>query len=131
MEMLERSAVRRRVVPFSVECYHKLRDLGMVPVKTELLNGVVIEKMTKSPMHTLLAHRLFGCLAVDLPSGYQLRKEDPLTLATSEPEPDIAIVPGAIETYRFKRPFGSSSFGPDTVFIVLVPLFACQLRLGA
>jgi len=52
MEMLERSAVRRRVVPFSVECYHKLRDLGMVPVKTELLNGVIIENQplwTESP----------------------------------------------------------------------------------
>ncbi len=104
VEMLERPAVRRRLVPFSVACYHKLRDLGMVPVKTELLNGVVVEKMTKSPLHTLLAHRLFDCLAVDLPPGYHLRKEDPLTLATSEPEPDLAIVLGDSETYRHQHP---------------------------
>ena len=44
-----------------------------MPVKTELLNGVIVEKMTKSPLHILLAHRLLDRLAVDLPSGYQLR----------------------------------------------------------
>lgn len=81
-------------MPFSVERYHELPDPGIMPVKTELLNGVIVEKMTKSPLYTLLAHRLFGRLAIALPTGYQLRKEDPLTLATSEPEPDLAIVPG-------------------------------------
>ncbi|WP_133510555.1 Uma2 family endonuclease [Candidatus Thiosymbion oneisti] len=104
IEMLERPAVRRRVLPFSVERYHRLRDSGVVPVRTELLNGVIVEKMTKSPRHTLLAHRLLDRLAVDLPPGYQLRKEDPLTLATSEPEPDLAIVLGDMETYRDRHP---------------------------
>jgi Uma2 family endonuclease len=104
IEILERSAVRRQVAPFSVESYHKLRDLGLVPVKTELLNGVIVEKMTKSPLHTLLAHRLFDRLSAGLPPDCQLRKEDPLTLATSEPEPDIAIVLGDIESYRDQHP---------------------------
>jgi len=102
--MLEHPVVRRQIAPFSVEGYHKLRDLGVVSVKTELLNGAIVEKMTKSPRHTLLVHRLCDGLAVDLPSGYQLRKEDPLTLMTSEPEPDIAIVSGDIETYRDRHP---------------------------
>lgn len=104
IELLERPAVRRRVLPFSVERYHRLRDLGVVPVKTELLNGLIVEKMTKSPLHTLLAHRLLDRLTVDLPPGYQVQKEDPLTLATSEPEPDIAIVLGDTETYRDHHP---------------------------
>ena len=104
IEILERPAIRHQVTQFSVQSYHKLRDLGLVPVKTELLNGVIIEKMTKSPLHTLLAHRLFDRLTVGLPPEYQLRKEDPLTLASSEPEPDIAIVLGDIETYRDHHP---------------------------
>jgi Uma2 family endonuclease len=104
IELLESPAVRRQVAPLSVQSYHKLRDLGLVPVKTELLNGLIVRKMTKSPLHTLLAHRLYDRLSCGLPPGYQLRKEDPLTLSTSEPEPDIAIVTGDIETYRDHHP---------------------------
>jgi Uma2 family endonuclease len=104
IEILERPDVRRQVIPLSVTCYHTLRDLGLVAVRTELLNGVIVEKMTKSPLHTLIAHRLHDRLAQTLPSGYQLRKEDPLTLATSEPEPDIAIVRGDIERFRTAHP---------------------------
>ena len=100
IELLERPAVRHQVAPLSVDGYHKLRDLGLVRVKTELLNGVIVEKMTKSPLHTFLAQRLYDQLRADLPLGYQLRKEDPLTLATSEPEPDLAIVAGTAETFR-------------------------------
>ncbi|AUB83409.1 Uma2 family endonuclease [Candidatus Thiodictyon syntrophicum] len=104
IELLERPAVRRQVAPLSVSGYHALLDLGLVAVKTELLNGVIVEKMTKSPLHTFLAHRLYDRLAAGLPAGYQLRKEDPLTLAASEPEPDIAIVFGDIERFRTHHP---------------------------
>jgi len=104
IDILERPEIRRQAAPLSLEGYHVLRDLGLVPVKSELLNGVVVEKMTKSPLHTLIAHRLYALLAADLPAGYQLRKEDPLTLVASEPEPDLAIVAGTIDTFRDHHP---------------------------
>ena len=104
IEILERPDVRRRVAPLSVAGYHQLRDLGLVGAKTELLNGVIVEKMTKSPLHTFLAQRLHAWLAEGLPAGWQLRKEDPLTLASSEPEPDLALVAGSAETYRSHHP---------------------------
>ena len=104
IELLERPAVRHQVAPLSVEGYHRLRDWGLVPIKSELLNGLIVEKLTKSPLNTLILHRLYNHLAADLPAGLQLRKEDPLTLATSEPEPDIAIVAGSIEDYRDRHP---------------------------
>ncbi len=104
IEILESPAIRRQVALLSVESYHRLRDLGLVSVKTELLQGVMVEKMTKSPLHTLIVHRLHDRLAMGLPSGYQLRKEDPLTLAHSEPEPDLAIVRGDIERFRTHHP---------------------------
>jgi len=129
--LLERPAVRRRVLPFSVERYHKLRDLGVVPVKTELLNGVIVEKMTKSPRHTLLAHRLLDRLAVGLPPGCQLRKEDPLTFATSEPEPDIAIVLGNMETYRDHHPTRAELIVEIAVSSVEVDRAKADLYAGA
>lgn len=104
IEILERPEVRCRVAPISVAGYHQLRDLGLVEVKTELLNGVIVEKITKSPLHTFLAQRLHVWLAEGLPSGWQLRKEDPLTLVSSEPEPDLALVAGSAETYRSHHP---------------------------
>lgn len=107
IDILERQAVREQVAPISVESYHVLRDLGLVGVKTELVNGVILEKMTKSPRHTLILHRLHDALARGLPPGYLLRKEDPLTLAISEPEPDLAIVRGCIEDYADQHPTGA------------------------
>jgi Uma2 family endonuclease len=104
IELLERPAVRHRVAPLSVAGYHQLRDLGLVPIKSELLNGLIVEKMTKSPLHTLILHRLQERLAACLPADLLLRKEDPLTLAASEPEPHIAIVAGCMEDYRDRHP---------------------------
>jgi len=131
IEMLERPAVRRRVVPFSVERYHELWDLGIVPVKTELLNGVIVEKMTKSPLYTLLAHRLFERLAIALPPVCQLRKEDPLTLATSEPKPDLAIVSEDSETYRDRHPTTAELIGEIAVSSVEVDRAKADLYTGA
>jgi hypothetical protein len=104
IEILEHPAVRRQVAPLSVAGYHQLRDLGLVEVKTELLNGVIVEKMTKSPLHTFLAHRIQVWLAEGLPPGWQLRKEDPLTFVNSEPEPALALVEGDFERYRTRHP---------------------------
>jgi hypothetical protein len=76
IDLLERLAVRHQVAPLSVAGYHRLRDLGLAPIKSELLDGAIVAKMTKSPLHTLVTHRLFARLAAGLPDGYQLRKED-------------------------------------------------------
>jgi Uma2 family endonuclease len=39
-----------------------------------------------------------------LPSGFWLRKEDPITTSHSEPEPDISIVRGDAEDYAKAHP---------------------------
>jgi Uma2 family endonuclease len=104
IDLLERSTVPRKVASLSVEGYQRLRDLGLVPVKSELRNGMVVEKAAKSPLHTLILHRLYDHLAADLPASLQLRKQEPLTLSASELEPDIAIVAGSIEDYRDRHP---------------------------
>jgi len=102
--ILEVPEVRRRVAPISVEAYHVLLDLGAAGRRTELLRGTIIEKMTKSPLHVVVVSRLVERLSGVLPPGHIVRKEDPLTLVDSEPEPDIAVVGGTPSDFRAAHP---------------------------
>jgi len=93
--ILEIPEVRQRVSPLSVEEYHRLGEFNERGRRTELIRGVVIEKMSKSPLHSTIGSLLYDPLSPNLPPGYFVRKEEPLTLADSEPEPDIAVIRGA------------------------------------
>lgn len=74
--------------------YHRMNELGVISTKTELIEGVILEKTGKSPLHTYLIHLLHDFFVQHLSEDYLVRKEDPLTLSHSEPEPDISIVKG-------------------------------------
>lgn len=102
--ILDEPAIRGAALPLTVEQYHRLSAEGIVPERTELLRGVIIEKMTKSPLHTFLVQRLARWIELAPPTGWFVRKEEPLTLADSEPEPDIAVVAGSPEDYRMAHP---------------------------
>lgn len=102
--ILDLPAVRRRVAPISVETYHTWSEQGRVDQRTELLRGVIVEKMTKSPLHVMIVNRLCEFVAAAAGPGLFVRKEDPLTLADSEPEPDIAVVVGRPDDYRTAHP---------------------------
>jgi Uma2 family endonuclease len=102
--ILDEQSVRDAALPISVAQYHRLSDDGIVSERTELLQGVIIEQMTKSPLHTFLVQRLAGWLTTSLPAGWFVRKEEPLTLSDSEPEPDIAVVAGVPDDYRTAHP---------------------------
>jgi Uma2 family endonuclease len=93
--ILEIPEVRQRVSRLSVEEYHRLNEFNGHGRRTELIRGIVIEKMSKSPLHSSIAKRLYDTIARLLPKGFLVRREDPLTFADSEPEPDIAVVRGA------------------------------------
>src|SRR5215472_1982750 len=93
--ILDVPEVRQRVSPLTVEEYHRLDEFNERGRRTELVRGIIIEKMSKSPLHSSLAKRLYDLIAAMQPKGFVVRREDPITLADSEPEPDIAIVRGA------------------------------------
>jgi Uma2 family endonuclease len=103
-QILAEPSVRDAALPITVAQYHRLSGEGIVPERTELLQGVIIEQMTKSPLHTFLVQRLAGWLAEAVPAGWFVRKEEPLTLTDSEPEPDLTIVPGTPADYRLAHP---------------------------
>jgi Uma2 family endonuclease len=106
--ILENAAVRDAALPISVEQYHQMGESGIIAADTELLHGVIVKKMVKSPEHTWLVQRLLEWLRGVLPAVYHLRQEQPLTFDDSEPEPDIAVVSGSAEDFRRRHPESAS-----------------------
>ncbi len=102
--ILESPSVRQRIARHSVEAYHTLSEMGLVSERTELLRGVIVEKMTKTPLHVFIVDSLYELARCAATTGQVVRKEEPLTLSDSEPEPDIAIVHGTREEFRRKHP---------------------------
>jgi Uma2 family endonuclease len=96
--------VRERVSRLSVEEYHRLGEFNENGRRTELIRGIVIEKMSKSPLHSTLVALLYQILLRRVPKGFVIRQEQPLTFQDSEPEPDIAIVAGTERDYLQSHP---------------------------
>lgn len=106
LEVLDKPELRSRLAPISVERYHRMIELGVFddwPV--ELLNGVLVEKMSKSPIHIFLTDLLLSRLqGLCSESRFWVRKEDPITIGDSEPEPDISVVQGNRAQFKFTKP---------------------------
>ena len=102
--LLENPVIRDAVLRLDVEQYHRLCSSGIIPESTELLEGVVVEKMGKSPLHTWTVAFLEEWFRGHLQSGLMLRIEQPLTLGNSEPEPDLAVVAGSRDDFRRCHP---------------------------
>jgi len=92
--ILDIPEVRQRVSRLSVAEYHRLDEFNEKGRRTELIRGILIEKTSKSPLHAAIAKRLYDLIARMIPRGFVVRREDPITFADSEPEPDIAVVAG-------------------------------------
>ena len=102
--VLETPDLHRFAMRLDVARYHRLCESGILPEKTELLAGIVVSKMGKSPLHTWTVQFLADWLRLLLDVRQTLRIEQPLTLTDSEPEPDLAIVPGERDDFRRVHP---------------------------
>ena len=102
--VLESPTLRARVSHLSVASYHQLCENDPSAVRTELIRGIVIEKMSKSPLHGTIASILQRMITPLVPQSFCVRREEPLTLRDSEPEPDLAIVAGAHEDFFHAHP---------------------------
>jgi Uma2 family endonuclease len=102
--ILETPEFRHRAMPISVKSWHWLQEHDLVPKRAELIRGVIVEKMSKSPLHTLLADQLREILHDWAAGRYWVRLEQPLTLSDSEPEPDISVVTGIRQDYVTRHP---------------------------
>lgn len=90
----------------SVDQYHQMIDAGILTVndQVELLEGWLVAKMPKKPQHRLTTQLMYDALVSLLPVGWFVQMQDPITLATSEPEPDVAIIRGVKRDYAERHP---------------------------
>ena len=98
--------VERGFFRLSVADYH---DLGMRGILTpddrvELIDGyLVVKAMHKSPSASTVV-RIARYLDRAVPLGFVVRSQVPITLETSEPEPDAVIARGDLRTYDLRHP---------------------------
>ncbi len=107
-DILDLPEVRARVSRMSVARYHETPELNENGRSTELIRGIVIEKMPKSPLHASIVTILSKILTGMIPPGFTLRPENPLTLTDSEPEPDLAVVAGSDRDFFVSHPTTSA-----------------------
>ena len=91
---------------WTVEQYHRMIEAGILTEgdKIELLDGRIVEMSPQTPVHAATTQRSCDYIKQLLAGQAHVRMQLPITLATSEPEPDIAVVcidPGA---YRDHHP---------------------------
>lgn len=91
---------------FTVEQYHRMIETGVLTTeqRVELLDGVVVDKMVHNPPHSSAVRRLIRILGKLLPADWITSPQLPVTLKSSEPEPDLAVVVGREERYDERHP---------------------------
>ncbi|MGK7924888.1 MAG: Uma2 family endonuclease [Spirulina sp.] len=79
---------------WTVEEYHKMIEAGILTEndKVELLEGRIVQMPPQSPFHAGTTQRTDEYLKNRLRGLASVRIQLPITLSTSEPEPDIAVV---------------------------------------
>lgn len=103
-EILEVPEIRQRVMRWSVAEYEQMVEEGKLPKNVELIRGLIIERMPKSPLHSYIAEWLYDALREQVPREFSAFTERPLRLADSEPEPDVCLVKGSRANFRTSHP---------------------------
>lgn len=106
---------------WTIDRYHQAVDAGIFEDQpVELLRGELVLMPPERPEHAdscettaRYLERLFG-------EGWQSRQGKPITLADSEPEPDIAIV--REQSYRARHPI------PDDIRLVVEYAYSTQAK---
>jgi Uma2 family endonuclease len=91
---------------FSVAEYHKLIEIGILTEddNLELLEGYLVHKMSRNPPHDATIQKIMKRLFRILPPDWDLRVQSAITLTSSEPEPDLAVVRGDENSYLTRHP---------------------------
>jgi Uma2 family endonuclease len=101
-----------RIVPplpvyrFTVEEYHHLIEIGAFKPsdRIELIHGWLVPKVSHNPPHASVLRILLREITAALPADWFPRSQLPITMADSEPEPELAVVRGSDEHYLSAHP---------------------------
>jgi len=91
---------------FTVDEYHRLIEIGILTENDnlELLEGYLVHKMSRNPPHDGTYQKVLKRLLRCIPPEWDARGQCAITLAESEPEPDIAVVRDDPRGYMTRHP---------------------------
>jgi Uma2 family endonuclease len=99
----------QRTTKITVADYHEMIDKGILGTndRVELIDGQLVSKMPQNSPHIITITLLHMMLIKMIGQAWHVRSQGPITLEESEPEPDLAIVRGEIESYSPHHPHAS------------------------
>jgi Uma2 family endonuclease len=93
----------------SLEQFHQMVRAGILsdddPV--EFLDGLLVPKMIKNPAPRVSTQLVREALEAVVGEAWHVPSQEPITLAGSEPEPDVAVVRGSPRDYAAGHPRAS------------------------
>ncbi len=104
--ILEAPSIEGPFDRLSVESYLEAIRTGVIAddVPVELIEGVLLAKMSKNAPRIFSTKRFFWALAGALPEGWHVTREDPIRTIDSVPEPDCMVLRGTDDEYRGRLP---------------------------
>lgn len=107
MSSLENAAIPSDMIwRLSVDRYHSMIKNGILTDEdpVELLEGWLVFKMPKNPLHRAATRIVRMAIESILPSGWYVDSQEPIALFDSEPEPDVVVVRGDTRQYLDRHP---------------------------
>ena len=96
----------RTLTQWSVADFHQMRDLGILDRRRcELIQGEIWDMAPEGQFHRFVNHRGVAYLRQQMKGKAEVFEAHPITLATSEPQPDIAIVQRPDTRYLTHHPY--------------------------
>jgi Uma2 family endonuclease len=94
------------VYRMTVDEYEDMAAAGVLrDPRVELIDGLLVKKMTQEPAHVWSVEAVDRSLARLLTAGWFTRQEKPVRIPDfDEPEPDVSVVRGTRDDYRRRHP---------------------------
>ena len=107
--------VRAELYRWTIEQYQCMVEQGVLTSedRVELLEGLVVCKMTNNPRHSEVIEQLTDRLGQVVPAGWRVRVHLPIQSGRSQPEPDFSIV-------KINRVRGRHPSGADVLLVIEV-----------
>jgi hypothetical protein len=104
--VMERYPGAARPFVFTRKEYYALWGAGFFrDQRVQLVGGVILQESPMNPPHVTAVRKTTRVLERVFSTGVDVRAQLPLDLGlVSEPHPDVAVVPGAIEDYAVDHP---------------------------
>ncbi|MDG2991161.1 Uma2 family endonuclease [Candidatus Synechococcus calcipolaris G9] len=99
------------LLKWTIEAYHRLIDQEVLAEKkVELLDGDIVIMPPESPLHSYTTRKSTDYLRQKFQNTALIIESHPITLSTSEPEPDITVAIPPQERYKERHPTPNDIF---------------------